>query len=168
MKLVPKMSKETKQTLLAGIAGGLIFHMEEAANGLVAGYPQVLKDRINPNLPRNGQIVADVAPLAVGWALDKSRPSPRNNNIKMGLTLFDLPKLMHQIVWNVAYTAGRPAGVGLPLYKTPVASMPIAVRPVPMNYAPSAPSYIPMAGTGRYAQSANSSSSNPQGIGKYR
>jgi hypothetical protein len=127
------MSKDTKQTLLSGIAGGLIFHMEEAANGLVPGYPQFLKDRLNPSLPRNGQLVADVGPLATVWVVGKKRRSARMDNIKIGMTLYDLPKLLHQIVWNVAYQAGVPAA-GLRLanarYMAPAT---LNIRPIPMN-----------------------------------
>lgn len=163
----PKMSKETKQVLLSGITGGLVFHMEEAANGLVAGYPQFLKDRIDSNLPRNGQLVADLAPMGVGWVLAKKHPSARNRNIAVGLTLFDLPKLMHQIVWNVAYTAGKPP------VTAPAAFRFAAPTVVPMVAIPSVPprSLVTAGatGTGRYTMKTSvPKTSGATGIGKYR
>ena len=163
MKLVPNMSKDTKQTLLAGVAGGLIYDMETVANGLVTGYPQFLKDRLIPELPRNGQLVADLAPLAVGWGVGRKH-SARNDSIKMGLTLFALPKLMQEIVWNTAYMMGRPLGLPLRLVMS-TAPMPRAMNNV--SYVPQPSVNIAQAG-GRYAIKASPPTSRSSGIGKYR
>lgn len=102
------MDRSTKENFLGGIAGSLTFWMEEAAYELVSGYPQELRQRIDPNLPRNGQLVATVAPLSVAWVAPKvlKRHSARMENLKMGITMYSAPKLVHTLVTTMAYFMG--------------------------------------------------------------
>ena len=116
------MDKSTKENFLGGIAGSLTFWMEEAAYELVPGYPQELRQRIAPSLPRNGQLAATVAPLGIAWVAPKvlKRHSARMENLKMGITMYSAPKLLHAIVTNIAYVMGVASVQGLRTVSLPI------------------------------------------------
>lgn len=158
MKLKLGISKETKETLLGGIAGGLTFYMESAANGLVAGYPQVLKDRLITQAPRNGELVATLAPVGITYALAKKKPSSKIHNVRNGVMFYDLPRLMGLVAYRLAYTAGLPS-VG-----SFRASPMVMVRPT--VYASQVAPQMTGAG-GRYAMKGSVSAARSSGIGKY-
>lgn len=166
MKLGMKLSKETKETLLGGVAGALTFNMESAANGLVAGYPQILKDRLINELPRNGELLATLAPVGVTWAIAKKKHSSRVHNVRNGVMFYDLPRLMGLVVYRVAYSMGTPTATQarLPLRPNFNGGLRLTVNPSQtMNRVPN------MATSGKYTMKTTSTA--PQmgsGIGRYR
>lgn len=147
------IDKATKQTFLGGVAGGLIAHLEEAAYELVPGYPTQLGNKINPNLPRNGQLLATGGPLVAAWAAPKvfKRHSAGMDNVKLGITLYDGPNLLFQIVKNVAYQLGA---------QTLGYSAPLAYRSIaPMSQA---------SALGKFTVTNSIPAPNYSGLGKYR
>lgn len=156
-----KMSKPTKQTLTGGVLGALAVHMESAANFLVAGYPQPLKDRLAPQLPRNGELVADIAPAGIVYVVARKKRSEKIQNIKNGVYLYDFPKLLNLVGYRIAYTMGAPAAgaaAALPLNN----KLNLTLTPSLNRYAP------PPAGMGRYQLKVTPAKSMGGGIGKYR
>lgn len=150
-----KMAKETKETLLGGVAGALTFNMESAANALVAGYPQLLKDRLVPQIPRNGELLATVAPVGVTWAIAKKKHSSRVHNVRNGVMFYDLPKLMNLFAYRIAYSVGLPTqSAGMRLNGTPFFSPPIN-RPMVQT-------------GGKYVMKSNPVPQMAGGIGRYR
>lgn len=166
MKLMPKLSSQTKNTLLGGVAGALTVYMESAANGLVAGYPQILKDRLVTQMPRNGELVAAVAPMGVTWAVAKKKHSERVKDVKTGVMLYDLPKLLDLFAYRIAYIAGLPQ-VGAGLQFNPRA-MPMNIRP--LIAANISANKSMSTGTGKYTlkNSSFKTVAPTGGIGKYR
>lgn len=161
MKYIPKLSSETKNTLLGGVAGALTVYMESAANGLVAGYPQILKDRLVTMAPRNGELLATVAPIGVTWAVAKKKHSPKIQNVKTGVMLYDLPKLLDLFAYRIAYNLGLPAVGAAPLR--------LNIRPAMNNGVVKTGYRQVSAGMGKYAQSNNAKvAGSYSGLGRYR
>lgn len=162
MVKMPKLlsiSKESKQTLLGGIVGALAVNLESGLSWFVAAYPQPLKDKLNPSLPRNGALVADLAPVGVAYAMTrKGRGSARRKNMAQGIYLYSLPKLVDELVYNAAYQAGIPATTaGLRLSYSP---------PMPPIRNMRAGATI-ASGTSRYAV-MGSTPTGVAGVGRYR
>lgn len=163
MKLMPNISKSYKENLMGGIIGSLTVQVEKGLSYFVAGYPQVLKDQISPFLPRNGGLVATLAPPAIAWAVTKKRSSSRKTNLKNGIFFYDFPKLLDQIAYNVGFQMGvPPATAGLRLVGN---GTPLRVR---LNNSPRMMS-APTSG-GKYVlkTSTPSARATPSGMGKYR
>lgn len=164
MKLGMKMAKETKETLLGGVAGALTVNMESAANALVAGYPQIFKDRLVPQIPRNGELLSVITPVGVTWAISKKKHSSRVHNVRNGVMFYDLPKLMDLFVYRIAYSMGLP---------TQSASMrfngnTIRFSPPIVNSKPMVNKYTAPQAGGKYVMKTNSAPQMTGGIGKYR
>lgn len=161
MKLkFPSVSKEVKQTLIGGALAGAIVGFESGASWFVAGYPQILKDRISPVIPRNGALLADLAPAGTAYYM-KKRGSERTKNMATGVLLYDLPKLLDEFAYSIAYQMGLPAaGLGTRSF----------------NVAPTRYSRPPMVGStpmvagvgGKYVLKATPAKSMGGGIGRYR
>lgn len=159
MKYIPKLSKETKNTLLGGVAGALAVNMESAANGLVLGYPQILKDRVIAQVPRNGELIATIAPVGITWAVAKKKRSPRIQNVKTGVMLYDLPKLLDLFAYRIGYTSGLPpAGAALRL-NTPMMNRSYVPMSVQRSVSPS--------GAGKYTLKNSTRTATRSGLGKY-
>lgn len=155
MKL--NIPKDVKETLLGGIAGGLTFYMESAANGLVAGYPQVLKDRLIAQAPRNGELLATLAPVGITWAVAKKKHSAKIQNVRNGVMLYDLPRLMGLVAYRLAYSAGLP-NQGSFKMTAPVVVMRPSVYSAPQTVA---------GGVGKYSLKNSTNVARSNGVGKY-
>lgn len=152
------ISKETKQTLMGGIAGSLVVYMESAANGLVTGYPQILKDRLVPQIPRNGELLATIAPVGITYAVAKKKTSSRVQNVKNGVMMYDLPKLMGLFAYRIAYSAGLPAvGAPLRMFTPPQIRPSLVTRNTPVSMS-----------AGRYVLKTSTPQPMGSGIGRYR
>lgn len=162
-KIGLKISKETKETLLGGVAGALAVNMESAANGLVVGYPQILKDRLLNEIPRNGELLATIAPVGITWAIAKKKHSSRVHNVRNGVMFYDLPKLMGLVAYRVAYTMGLPQA-GLQAQR--INGMRLNIRPTTMNRQMNRA--VNMSTGGKYVMKTNSAPQMGGGIGKYR
>ena len=131
----------------------------------MAGYPQPLKDKLNPALPRNGALVADVTPPVVAWAVTrKGRGSARRQNLKNGIFIYNLPKLIDELVYNMAYQAGLPhVGLGIMPVRITAMSAP------PMAMSSTVASMGAGMGTGRYVlKNSAPVVSVGSGMGRYR
>lgn len=169
MKLkFPKISKDTKQTVLGGVVGSLAVNLESAMSWFVAGYPQILKDRLNPNLPRNGALIATLAPPAVAYVMTrKGRTSARADNMKNGILFYDIPKLIDEIAYNVGYQAGLPSSRMATVAMRTVSAQP--KRPVMTNGVAATPmSYPQTAVRGKYALKNNVPRNASVVMGRYR
>lgn len=160
----PKISSEKKQTLLGATVSALAVDLEAGMSWFVPAYPQIFKDKLTPWLPRNGSLIANIAPAGIAWAVTrKGRGSARANNIKMGTFLYDFPRLLDNVLYNVAYQAGLPAStVGL---RSAIRIAPITVAPPPIMAAPQ----MMGGGSTKYAVSPMSASmGTTSGMGKYK
>lgn len=157
-----KISKETKETLLGGVAGALTVNMESAANGLVVGYPQLLKDRLINEIPRNGELLATIAPVGITWAVAKKKHSSRVHNVRNGVMFYDLPKLMGLVAYRLAYTMGLPQA-GLQAQR--INGMRLNIKPS-VNRTMNRP--VNMSNGGKYVMKTSSVSTMGNGIGRYR
>lgn len=169
MKLgMMKLSKDTKETLLGGVAGALTFNMESAANGLVVGYPQILKDRLINELPRNGELLSTLAPVGVTWAIAKKKHSSRVHNIRNGVMLYDLPRLMGLFVYRIAYSMGTPSATQAGRFNGNQLRLTVN-RPLNNRITASNPSFnVPSSSGGKYVMKTSSTPQMGGGIGKYR
>lgn len=166
----PKPSKEVKQTLMGGAIAGAIVGIESGMNWFVAGYPQFLKDKLNPNLPRNGALLADLAPAGYAYMVKKKGGSAKKENMANGMLFYDLPKLLDQVVTNVAYSMGSPQVRFGNMSRTPM-PLKLNIRPAMTNgVAAKSFGYPQTAGTaGKYALKVSTpKASMGGGIGKYR
>lgn len=109
MKL-PKLglTKEVKQSMMGGAISGAIVGVESGLSWFSSAYPAELKAKIIPQLPRNGALVADLAPAGVAYYL-KKKGSAKRENLANGMLFFNLPNLLDQTLYNLAYEMGRPA-----------------------------------------------------------
>lgn len=157
MKLKLGISKDVKETLLGGIAGGLTFYMESAANALVSGYPQVLKDRLIAQAPRNGELLATLAPVGITYAVAKKKPSAKIQNVRNGVMFYDLPRLMGLVAYRLAYSAGLP-NQGSFRMTTPTLTMRPTVYSTPQ---------MTVVESGKYSLKNSTSVARSNGVGKY-
>ena len=159
--LVGSVSKETKQTLMGGVLGGIIVGAEQASNSFMVGYPQDLKNRSLPlPVPRNGALIVDIAPMGVAWVVTKKKHSLKMKNIASGLMIYDLPKLVGQLITNSASMMTGGAGV----FRM---SMPMRVVAVNNNFGLVRQNYAPV-GRGKYSTvSPNNSFASSSGRGRY-
>lgn len=159
------ISKSTKQTLMGGIAASVIDQAESGMSWFVAGYPQFLKNKLNPALPRNGALVAEAGTPAVAYVLTRKRVSERGKNLRTGIFLYDLPTLLHSFVYNAAYQAGLPATVGM---SVPMRLTIPTINPV-VNRMSVKPVAMAVTGAGKYGLVVSTPKTiGGSGIGRYR
>lgn len=162
----PTFSKDTKQTVLGGLVGSLTVQAESGLSWFVPAYPQPLKDKLNPALPRNGALIANIAPAGIAYVVTRKHASARAENLRTGIFIYDIPKLIDQLVYSVAYSMGG----------TPVASARLTNSKMALN-ATLMPRNVPVVtyaqaptGLGKYSMKVASTPSvvSMGGIGKYR
>lgn len=168
MKLpkIGNISKDTKQTLYGGIVGALAVNVENGMNWFVAGYPQILKDKLTPILPRNGTLIANIAPAGIAYAVTRKGGSARAQNLRNGLLFYDLPKLVDQLAYNIAYQMGLPTA-------TQTQALRLNIAPVRMNRPVVGGGQVitPVgvgARTGKYTLKTNNRTTTGGGMGRYR
>lgn len=152
------LRKEHYRMLMGGIAAGLVKGIEEAMYEVVPNYPTELGNKLSPAIPRNGKLIADIAPLAVGWGLPKvmKRGSAKMNDVKMGITFYDVPTLIHDFAVNAAWYMGTQntyGGLGLGnnnMRRSMISPIPMRTTSgrYPMQMRQQAP--MVMASTGKY------------------
>lgn len=108
---LPKLglTKEVKQTMMGGAIGGAVVGVESGLSWFSTGYPAELKGKLLPQLPRNGALVASVAPAGVAYYI-KKKGSAKREKLANGILFFNIPNLLAQVIYNTAYEMGRPAG----------------------------------------------------------
>ena len=106
-----KMSSDEKQMLIGGIATSLIYWGNAIAEEQ-AGYPTELNQRIDPHLPKNGELLTGIAPPLALYTLVKYGKKERFRSIANGSILFGLPHMTARVICQTAYAEGvaaRPA-----------------------------------------------------------
>ena len=161
----PKFSTETKQTVLGGAVASLVANLENGASNFVPAYPQILKDKLNPAVPRNGALIATIAPAGVAWVVTrKGRASARMEHMRTGIFLYDIPKLVADFGYSIAYqmglpatTQGAPFRLGVSRFSRPMAQV-SGGRPVGA-----------VTGAGKYVMKVTAPKTmSSNGIGRYR
>jgi len=136
-----KMSSDEKQMLIGGIATSLIYWGNAIAEEQ-AGYPTELNQRIDPHLPKNGELLTGIAPPLALYAIVKYGKKERFRSIANGSILFGLPHMTARVICQTAYAEG------------------VAARPAVRLMSPATMSkYIPSNSTPRVA--------TPSGLSKY-
>ena len=123
-----KINPQTRQMLIGGLVGSLSYYAELALTNTQSWYPDELKGRLNPKLPRNGELISTIAPPAV--MLLASKKWPKIKNVAVGTLLYSGPNLMQRLIVNAA----NPASASLPMQfavasPTVVPAAPIPIRP---------------------------------------
>ncbi len=105
-----------KRMVLGGLSNSLIYYGNRFAMDTVAGYPQELKNRVDPHMPQNADIVTSLAPPATLYMVKKimktAGKKEKVGDMALGATLFGVPNFLHDVVVQTAYVegvAGRPA-----------------------------------------------------------
>jgi len=105
-----KLDSTTKGMLIGGLVGSITFHAERYLSRTQPAYPAELNQKLEPHLPRNGELVSSVAPPVAMWVL--ARRSPKLTNVRNGSFFYSIPHLIQGVVVNAAYAEGvaaRPA-----------------------------------------------------------
>lgn len=100
-----KMSSDEKQMLIGGIATSLIYWGNAIAEEQ-AGYPVELNQRIDPHLPKNGELLTGIAPPLALYTIVKYGKKERLRSIANGSILFGLPHMTARIICQAAYAEG--------------------------------------------------------------
>jgi hypothetical protein len=135
-----KMSSDEKQMLIGGIATSLIYWGNAIAEEQ-AGYPTELNQRIDPHLPKNGELLTGIAPPLALYTIVKYGKKERFRSIANGSILFGLPHMTARIICQTAYAEG------------------VAARPAARIVAPATSS--------KYMASAPSARNMSAGLSKY-
>jgi hypothetical protein len=111
-----KISPTEMKVLLGGILNSVIYYGEKAAQATVIGWPAELSQRLDPNLPTNGEILATVGPPIALYGTKKLVKSgstkEKVGDLAFGSALYAFPTLMVEVGSRVAYNQGvvaRPA-----------------------------------------------------------
>ena len=135
-----KIGSAEKKMLIGGIASSVVYYGNLYAMNTMPAYPAELKNRLEPHLPRNGEIVGSVVSPATFYVVKKVLKGGEKEKVGdmfLGSALYSIPNFVHDVVVNSAYQVGidtRPAA-RLPTLST------ISKYVAPMrNSMPAAPS----------------------------
>jgi len=110
-----KMNPVEKRILLGGLSNSLIYWANHFAMDTIPEYPQELKNRVEPHMPQNADIITSLAPPATLYVVKKiSKSTDRKEKVgdmAFGATLYGVPNFLHDVVVQTAYQegiAGRP------------------------------------------------------------
>ena len=99
-----------KRMLLGGLSNSLIYWANMYAMYYVPGYPQELKNRVEPHMPENANILTSLAPPATLFVAKKVVKSTgkkeKVGDMALGATLYGVPNFVHDIVVQTAYVEG--------------------------------------------------------------
>lgn len=116
-----KMNPIEKRMLLGGLVGSVTYYTNLYAM-TYPNYPAQLKDRVEPHMPRNGELIGSVAPPAVLFVTKKivknTATKEKVGDMTLGATLFSVPNLTRDIVSQTAYQVGvdsKPPAARLPI-----------------------------------------------------
>lgn len=111
-----KMNPIEKRMLLGGLATSMIYYGNHYAMDTVAGYPPELKNRVDPHMPQNADILTSLAPPATLYVAKKivktAGKKEKIGDMALGATLYGVPNFLHDVVVQTAYVEGvaaRPA-----------------------------------------------------------
>ena len=91
------ISKQTQKMLLGGLVGSLTYYADLAISDQ-SWYPEVLKSRIAPQLPRNDELLTSIAPPVIMYGISKKKPKVAD--MARGTMMYSAPHLMQRLVVN--------------------------------------------------------------------
>lgn len=104
-----KMNPVEKRLLIGGLANSVIYYGNLYAMNNPA-YPAEIKSRLEPHMPRNGEIIGSLAPPAALWVTKKIVKSPTTKekvgDMTFGSILYGIPNFVHDVVCQTAYQTG--------------------------------------------------------------
>jgi primosomal protein N' len=105
-----KMNAVEKRLLIGGLVGAFTHMGEYTMERVVPNYPPELKQRLDPHLPPNGELVTLIAaPVATQVAKRVVRGTDTKEkigDIGFGMMLYSLPRLVQRIGSETAYQLG--------------------------------------------------------------
>ena len=104
----PEKQSANKKALLGGIASSLIYWGNYLAEEQ-ASYPTELKQRIEPHLPSNGELIAGLAPPIALYSVFKFGKKQQLKDLAKGSILFGLPNITARTVVQTASVEGAKA-----------------------------------------------------------
>jgi len=135
-----KMDPIEKRMLLGGLATSLIYYGNRFAMDTVPGYPQELKNRVEPHMPQNADIITSLAPPATLYVVKKIMKSTdkkeKVGDMAFGATLYGVPNFLHDVVVQSAYVEGVAARPAARLPLTMAASKYVASQNNNLRSAP--------------------------------
>jgi len=105
-----KMNPVEKRILLGGLSNSLIYYGNRFAMDTVPGYPQELKNRVEPHMPQNADIITSLAPPAALYMVKKimktAGKKEKIGDMAFGATLYGPFQFLHDVVVQSAYVEG--------------------------------------------------------------
>ena len=105
-----EQAKVERRLLIGGLLGALTHMGEYAMQYVVPNYPPELKQRLDPHLPPNGELVTLIgAPVATQVAKMVARSTDTKeklSDIGFGTILYSIPRLVQRIGSETAYQLG--------------------------------------------------------------
>jgi len=125
-----------RRLLLGGMTGALVRAVHVVGQeGVIPNYPPELKQRLDPHLPPNGEILTLVAPPVVTQVAKMVARSTdtkeKLSDIGFGTILYSVPRLVQRIGSETAYQIGlaeRPPAAVIPTVTTKYALTATAVN----------------------------------------
>ncbi len=96
------IGKETQQMMIGGLVGSLSYYADLAVS-TQSWYPNMLKSRVIPQLPRNDELLTSIAPPAAMWFIAKKKPKLKD--VAKGTMMYSAPHLMQRVVMNAVKPA---------------------------------------------------------------
>lgn len=110
-----KLNPIEKRMLLGGLTNSIVYYSNMYASDAIP-YPPELNARLEPHLPRNADIIGDLAPPAALFIAKKivksTTKKEKIGDMFFGSLLYAGPNLIHDTVVQAAYQVGadtRPA-----------------------------------------------------------
>ena len=108
--IISGLSSVEKRLLIGGLVGSFSYFGEYTASTLIPNYPPELKQKLDPHLPANGELLSLVAPpviLKVAPRLAKSSDTKEKlSDIGFGTMLYSLPSIVRRVGSEAAYQFG--------------------------------------------------------------
>jgi len=104
-----KMDPIEKRMLIGGLASSIAYYSNMYAADAVP-YPIELRNRLDQHLPRNSELIGNIAPPAALYIAKKVVKNPgtkeKLDDMFLGSALYSVPNLMHDVVVQTAYQVG--------------------------------------------------------------
>lgn len=110
-----KIGSAEKKMLIGGIASSVVYYGNLYMMNTMPAYPAELKNRLEPHLPRNGEMVGSLIPPATFYVVKKVLKGVSQKetvgDMFLGSALYSIPNLVHDIAVQTAYVEGAKAVV---------------------------------------------------------
>ncbi len=107
-----KMGTVEKRLLMGGLVTSFSYYTDLAAEKFVPEFPPQLSERLNPNLPKNGEIIFDLAPTVLLYVAKKvsknSKTKEKLGDLALGSALYSVPNIIVETGAMIARNLGTP------------------------------------------------------------